>query len=491
MRRNTLEGLFYILLSALGYAAMPIWINYIYRFSEIQPLELFILRFGLAIPMMWLGMGLLRQFLPHLFPNEPLRRSSFLVVGLFISMASLSAFYALQNISAGVYEVLLYTFPSMVSVLAIFRGEILPPRAWVALALASTGILITSLVADGGVQTGGNPSLGVMLSLVNALSVAFFLTLTAHAQRGRASNPLSTAWAISGTGMVVLPLLFVVEPRFNYAVTVWWMLLGLSLFSTTIPLFGVLMGTQKLGASRAAIVNTIEPVFTFVMAAALLNEIPKGLQILGGIFIIGSIILMEYRSQSAVGLRDTSSRRGLGLGLKADGVKIVEHQQRVNFSPIPAVQLDASAAQFTSRPYLTENRESVAMNPSPPAGGLGVEDKLIFFSPRFEQAIELHARELLHRELTFGCVDRVSGVAPDVNLEEWDGVNLGVASPHMSLAYDPKQRRVTITDLAGTNGLFVNGEKLRPHEVRSLHSGDQLALGQLVLQVLFDKHTSS
>ncbi|MGV2437845.1 MAG UNVERIFIED_CONTAM: FHA domain-containing protein [Anaerolineae bacterium] len=61
----------------------------------------------------------------------------------------------------------------------------------------------------------------------------------------------------------------------------------------------------------------------------------------------------------------------------------------------------------------------------------------------------------------------------------------------MSLAYDPKQRRVTITDLAGTNGLFVNGEKLRPHEVRSLHSGDQLALGQLVLQVLFDKHTSS
>ncbi|MGV2437848.1 MAG UNVERIFIED_CONTAM: hypothetical protein LVT10_25645 [Anaerolineae bacterium] len=107
MRRDTLEGLFYILLSALGYAAMPIWINYIYRFSEIQPLELFILRFGLAIPMMWLGMGLLRQFLPHLFPNEPLRRSSFLVVGLFISVASLSAFYALQNISAGVYEVLL------------------------------------------------------------------------------------------------------------------------------------------------------------------------------------------------------------------------------------------------------------------------------------------------------------------------------------------------------------------------------------------------
>ncbi|MGV2437847.1 MAG UNVERIFIED_CONTAM: hypothetical protein LVT10_25640 [Anaerolineae bacterium] len=98
-------------------------------------------------------------------------------------------------------------------------------------------------------------SLGVMLSLVNALSVAFFLTLTAHAQRGRASNPLSTAWAISGTGMVVLPLLFVVEPRFNYAVTVWWMLLGLSLFSTTIPLFGVLMA-RKSWAHHAQLLST-------------------------------------------------------------------------------------------------------------------------------------------------------------------------------------------------------------------------------------------
>ncbi|MFZ4826025.1 MAG: DMT family transporter [Phototrophicaceae bacterium] len=297
MRRDTLEGLFYVLLSALGYAAMPIWINYLYRYSEIQPLELFILRFGLAIPMMWLGMGLLRQFRPHMIPNESPRRLNLLVVGLFISAASLSAFYALQNISAGIYEVLLYTFPSMVSVLAIFRGEVLPVRGWIALLLASIGIVITSLVADGGAQTGGNPNLGVILSLVNALSVALFLTLTAHAQRGRASNPLATAWAITGTGIVILPLLFVVDLRLNYPLSVWWMLLGLSLLSTTIPLFGVLMGTQKLGASRAAIVNTIEPVFTFIMAAMFLNEFPKGLQILGGIFIIGSIILMEYRTQ--------------------------------------------------------------------------------------------------------------------------------------------------------------------------------------------------
>ena len=248
--------------------------------------------------MMWLGMGLLRQFIPNFIPNEPVRRFNLLAVGLFISAASISAFYALQNISAGVYEVLLYTFPSMVSVLAIFRGDILPRRGWVALMLASVGIFITSLVAEGTNQSGGNPSLGVILSMVNALSVALFITLSAHAQRGRSSNPLSTAWAITGTGFIILPLLFVVDLQLGYPPSVWWMLVGLSLFSTTIPLFGLLMGTQKLGASRAAIVSTIEPIFTFMLAVSFLQEVPKMLQIIGALFIIGSIILMEYRPQS-------------------------------------------------------------------------------------------------------------------------------------------------------------------------------------------------
>ena len=41
----------------------------------------------------------------------------------------------------------------------------------------------------------------------------------------------------------------------------------------------------------------------------------------------------------------------------------------------------------------------------------------------------------------------------------------------------------TVTDLGSTNGTFLNGQQLRPHEPHPLHPGDRLAMGGAVLLV--------
>jgi len=139
----------------------------------------------------------------------------------------------------------------------------------------------------------------------------------------------------------------------------------------------------------------------------------------------------------------------------------------------------------------TSPSDTSSVNPFQLDERFGLGDILVFYSPLYDQSFELHTKQLLQRELTFGRIDRVSGATPDVNLEEFGGADLGVSRVHMSLAYDPKQQRVYIKDMGSSNGLFVNGDQLRSHEVRVLHSGDQLELGQLVLQVLFDKSNHS
>ena len=75
---------------------------------------------------------------------------------------------------------------------------------------------------------------------------------------------------------------------------VWWLLLLLS----AVVSFGAYMmnlGIQRLGAASAAVVATVEPLFTLFFAGALLGEWLAPLQIVGGVLILGSAALRAWR----------------------------------------------------------------------------------------------------------------------------------------------------------------------------------------------------
>ena len=44
-------------------------------------------------------------------------------------------------------------------------------------------------------------------------------------------------------------------------------------------------------------------------------------------------------------------------------------------------------------------------------------------------------------------------------------------------------RIVVVEDLGSVNGTFVNGNRLAPHRPEALHTGDQLQLGELLIEV--------
>jgi len=61
-------------------------------------------------------------------------------------------------------------------------------------------------------------------------------------------------------------------------------------------------GIQRLGASRAAILSTSEPVLTALIAFLLLGEVIQPLQIPGGVLIVLSILcLRKGDAHDAVG----------------------------------------------------------------------------------------------------------------------------------------------------------------------------------------------
>ena len=65
-----------------------------------------------------------------------------------------------------------------------------------------------------------------------------------------------------------------------------------------------------IGGARAALISTVEPVYTIVLAMLLFGERLTAMQMLGGVLVIGAVILAETgRPRSSSTARPTSERR--------------------------------------------------------------------------------------------------------------------------------------------------------------------------------------
>jgi hypothetical protein len=90
-------------------------------------------------------------------------------------------------------------------------------------------------------------------------------------------------------------------------------------------------------------------------------------------------------------------------------------------------------------------------------------------------------------EMVIGRTTAGSAVVPDIDVAPLGGDKLGVSRLHLTLRFDAKTHTLNVFDLGSSNGSYINGQRLHPHEVRVLHDGDELRLGKMVLTVRF-KH---
>ena len=291
---DTRKGLIFIGVSTFGYALIPIFTKFIYQWSDLAPLDLVVWRFILAIPLMW-GFALFWQQQTSVIPPRgTLPRGQLLLTGLALGGAGLAVVSALPYIDAGVYVVLFFTYPAMTGILAALLGEPLPWRGWLALALTTVGVILTTPeIFSGGLAD--SQLLGVGLSLVNALAVAVYMVWIGRVTRGYPPTPWSTVWSVTGTVLLLAPLVLITGIATPGTVRVWLLFVGMSLLGTVVPVFGLTMGIRMLGASRAAIVGTLEPVLVIVLAYGLLGERMLAIQLLGAALILASIVILESR----------------------------------------------------------------------------------------------------------------------------------------------------------------------------------------------------
>jgi pSer/pThr/pTyr-binding forkhead associated (FHA) protein len=86
--------------------------------------------------------------------------------------------------------------------------------------------------------------------------------------------------------------------------------------------------------------------------------------------------------------------------------------------------------------------------------------------------------------LILGRRDPATGALPDVDLAPFAGYRMGVSRRHSEIRRT-EDGYLELIDLGSSNGTFLNGQRLSPHTPYRLQHRDRMALGQIVMEVIY------
>lgn len=288
-----LRGYGFVILSAIGFATLAIFIKFGYQLGMTSEM-LLTLRFLLASIIMVLLLTVRRC------RNWRVDRAELIKLvgqGLFYFGCSYCFAKSANYLPASMTSILLYTYPSMVAILAgLFFKERMGLIRLTSLGLTFVGCLLVLNIFN---QHFALNWRGLLFGLTAALVYAGYNLHGQHVVGDQ--EPLIVSTYVS---VVCLAALVVLQPPvylFNGSLklTGWLVGLGMALLCTVIPVALYLKGISMVGASRAAIVSTIEPAVTILLAGLLLGERLSLVQISGGILIMAGVLILQLESRMA------------------------------------------------------------------------------------------------------------------------------------------------------------------------------------------------
>ena len=241
-------------------------------------------------------------------PRANLRRLSRRAVAVALALGVLfvgnaGTYYAgLETVDVSLATLIVYAYPALVAVMALRIGRRLEGRrAWTALGVALVGVGLTV----GGIPSGtAPPALGLALVVASCVIYAVWIVLAARLSGERRGNERSegaqaagtTALIVSATAVAFwLSALVLGRPVLPGQVPTeafpW--LVEMGVVATFIAIQSFYAGAQRIGAAQAAIVSTIEPIWTITLASLLLGERLAPIQLVGGGLIIVAVLLAQ------------------------------------------------------------------------------------------------------------------------------------------------------------------------------------------------------
>ncbi len=284
------SGVLFCLGSAAAFGAMGIFGKLAYDEGATVG-TLLATRFGLAAAVFWLvliasGAG------PAL--RRVSRRDALLAFALGAIGYGAQAgcyFLALERLDASLLSLVLYTFPVMVAVAAVALGrDRASLRTAAALLVASAGLVLVLA----GAAAGALDPLGTALALGAAVVYSVYI-LSSEGVASRV-EPLALSTLVCTGAAFSFTLAGLATGDLDLGAVsgtgLGW-LAGIALVSTVVAISLFFAGLRRVGPTAAAILSTLEPVVTVMLAFVVFGESLGPAQLAGGALVLAAVLAVQ------------------------------------------------------------------------------------------------------------------------------------------------------------------------------------------------------
>lgn len=294
------RGYVYVILAAFMWAVSGSSGKFLFQ-QGMTPFQLVQLRVTLASGLLFAWLILRNRSLLVISKRDILY---FVILGILgMAMVQFTYFFAISKIKVAAAILLQYLAPSLIALYSvIFAREKLTMITSTAIVGATLGCYL--VVGAYNLDLLALNKLGVIGGLCAAISFAFY---SIYGERGmRQYNPwtvlfyalLASAlfWNLAHFLWNKAPLPF--ESFYHgYSAVEWTWILYIVVLGTVVPFGLYFEGISLLRSTRASITATLEPILAAVVSYLFLGEIMQPLQILGGVLVIGSVIILQLRQE--------------------------------------------------------------------------------------------------------------------------------------------------------------------------------------------------
>ena len=214
-------------------------------------------------------------------------------LGYYIS--SLLDFLGLQYVSAGIERLILFVYPTLVLLMSavVFKIKI-KPFQWLAVIITYFGLAIAFL-GEVDIQSAQNKNfyLGSFFIFICAFTYAAYIVGSGRLiPKVGASKFNSYAMSFASIGVLLHFAAFSQVSLWNLPPLVYIYSFLMAVFSTVIPSYLVTASINRIGSGNVAIVGSVGPVSTIILANIFLSEGITLWQIAGTVLILIGVLII-------------------------------------------------------------------------------------------------------------------------------------------------------------------------------------------------------
>ena len=277
------------------FSTKAIFVKLAYRETPVDAVTLLALRMVFSVPFFVGAAALSSQRATNVkfTPAQWLYVAFIGCLGYYVS--SLLDFLGLKFVSAGIERLILFIYPTLALLLSsvLFKVKIKSVQ-WLALVITYLGLAIAYFgEMDFGAAANQNFLYGSVLIFICAFTFAGYMVGSGKLiPLVGAAKFNSYAMLFASLGVLLHFFLFGGVSLLHLPASVYGYALVMAILSTVIPSYLVTAAINRIGSGNAAIVGSVGPVSTIVLASIFLQEAITVWQLTGTAFILAGVLII-------------------------------------------------------------------------------------------------------------------------------------------------------------------------------------------------------